>query len=167
MGLRSTVASFVTAPVRELADTALRDLVHEIIAARSPVARAELEALRGELDGLVDEIRSRTQDLEGLRQALEAWHADMDDDLDEFLEPPDHEEVKALEATQATLSRTLETGSAAVDVAMAQLEVLSTRLKEVGSETHKAAQLASSALATAEAAADGVSDLETRMADDQ
>ncbi len=154
MGLRSTLTRLLSAPTALLLETALEDLIDEILDAEGFVRKSELVALEEQVDGLRRALAQRRSDLGAVQQALAAWNTEAEDlDLDD--DAP----------SAADLARKLDLASGAVAATAQQLQDLRGQLGKLESRTEQAHQVATSARATAEAAADGVTGLENRLAE--
>lgn len=153
MGLRSSLAQILTAPVAAALDGAVRDLVEEILDAQPLARREELDALSGRLDGFRRDLAERRGDLDALRQAIEAFGAELEDDAFD-----DDDDVGAalaqLDVSRADLEKKLQRALGALSATEAQLVELRTRLDDVASRAEQAQQTATSARNTAESAAD-------------
>lgn len=161
MSIRSRLAGLFYGPTVALLDTVLRDLIAEVLDTRALVRRAEVDAINDRIESFRRDLTERRSELAALRQSLEAL-ALSDDDFGDALDLSGGEE--AVEAARADLARRLERAQGALAAVGSQLTGLDDRLAALRAEADKAQQLASAALATSEAAADGISALESRLA---
>jgi chromosome segregation ATPase len=161
MGLRSTLTQLLSAPTALVLEAALRDLVDEILDARDFVRKSELRSVEDRIETLRRELTERRSDLDAVRQAMTAWAGDLEDDLDDAF-GVDDAALERLEEGRAALQRKLDLAASTLDVARDQLDGLGTQLTELDARIGQAHQVATSARATAEAAADGVSTLEAQ-----
>jgi chromosome segregation ATPase len=166
MGLRSKVKTMLSAPLGALLDAALRELVEASLDARGLVRQAEVDAITERVEGFRRELAERRTGLDALRQALDAWARDQEDELDASLEvgldlADADARLTGLEEGYEDLKRRIERSAGAVEIARAQLEALHGRLAVVDERSAKAALVANAAQSAAEAAADGVAGLES------
>jgi hypothetical protein len=166
MGLRSKVKTMLSAPLGALLDAALRELVEASLDARGLVRQAEVDAITDRVEGFRRELAERRTGLDALRQALDAWARDQEDELDASLEvgldlADADARLTGLEEGYEDLKRRIERSAGAVEIARAQLEALHGRLAVVDERSAKAALVANAAQSAAEAAADGVAGLES------
>lgn len=165
MGIRSTLGQILSAPTHALVESALRDLVDEVIASHDFVRRDEVVTFQSRLDGLRRELTERRSELDALRQSVEAFSLDLDDDLgDEFGLPDPEQTLSRLEAGRAEMRKQLERALGALEATQSQLGGLSEQIDGLRARADQAHQVATTARATAETAADGVSALEDRLA---
>lgn len=165
MSLLSSLEQLLTAPASAILDSAVRDLVEEIVASRSFVKQDELTAAREELTAVQKTLVSREADLTALRQSIEAYHLDQEDeDLSDILGIPDVDEaVSRLEDTRDELTRRLERVAGALQATSKQLASIANTADTLSARADQAFQVATTARATAEAAADGVTELEQQL----
>lgn len=145
MGMRQAFGQ-LAGPLRALWSARIRDAVDASVAAHG-VPRADLDALRGQLDALRRELTARTADVEALRQAVYAAQASVDAELDALLD----DDVPAADPDRRT--RLL---LAAIDELSSRVSGLDARLTGVSARTEQVRQLATTARAAAESVADAL-----------
>lgn len=162
MGLRNTASRLAGAPIAILLDDALRVIVDETVDARVLVRRDEVDALGARLDDLRRQLAETAQDLEAVRQAVDAVHAGLSDpELDAELGLGTNvESVDAAETQRAATHKRVDRLAGAAAELTDRLTALERTTVQARERADKAHQLATTARATAEAAADGVADLE-------
>jgi chromosome segregation ATPase len=159
MGLRSTAAKILSTPTLAVLESALRSLVEEALDARSFVTADEVRAVERSIEALRRDLTARRAELDALRQAVEAFSLDFDDD-DLGLDDEVDAGVTRLEEARDALQKSLDRVDGALRATSKQVGELSDGLQRLGLRVDKVQQLATSARATAEAAADGVAGLE-------
>lgn len=174
MGLRTRLRQLLQLPATVLSGSAasvlegaVRELIEEVIDARGLVRRAEVEAVEHRADGLRRELSERRAELAALTQSLDAMARELDDDLP-LIDGLDGEgldaRLEALDAARQAIQERLERANGALAATTAQVASFTTRIGVAEERADKAQRVAHSALATAEAAADGVTGLEQRLA---
>jgi len=164
MGLRSTLVQLVGGPAAALLEAAVRDVVQESLEAGAFVSRQEVASLTDSIDALRQELATRRSDVEALRQSLEAFHGNLDDELEFDLDAGLGDRVTALEKDQAELGRKVGLTQGALDATADQLGSLREQIEGAAQAAEKARAVAVSARNTAETAADGISELESKLA---
>lgn len=147
MGLRTTLVDTLTRGAEQALDTVADRLVARALA-RQPIVRAEaLAALADRVDAQSRSLDATRAVLDGVRQALEAWALEDDDELE------DTSVIDAMEAAAAALDKQ----AARLDGALAELAERVGRVdgaaRQAAAEAAQARQVATSALAAAESAA--------------
>jgi chromosome segregation ATPase len=163
MGIRTTAARLLSAPTLAVLEAALRDLVDEALDSRAYVSRDEIGAVEGAIEELRRSLATRRSDLDALRQAIEAFSLDLEDPLDDGEEDDYETAISRLESSRDKLQKQLDRALGALKATNDQLQGVATELETLGGRVDKAQQLATSARATAEAAADGISGLESQL----
>lgn len=162
MGIRSTLAAVLSTPATVVLEDAIRDWIDEAIDQRKVVGGEALAELDGRLDALRRDIGRLRGEVDGVRQALEAWSDDLDDEelpitatLIEVLED--------LEGQSASLKNRLDLTRGAVTATANRLDVVEDAADRIGGVAEQAVQVATTAQATAESVADGLNELESRL----
>lgn len=146
MGIRQTVASALATPMIRALDGVLQKSVEDMIAARAPAGRSEVDAARRALDDVKRDLIARRTDLAALQQALAVAEHGLDEDLDALFE----------EGTPDEPDRTVRLVQAAVDELSSRVEALSDRAAHAAARADQAGQIATTARATAESLADAL-----------
>jgi chromosome segregation ATPase len=161
MGMRATANRILSAPTLAILEVAMRHLVDEALDAKAFVTRDEVRAMETGIEDLRRTLTARRADLDALRQAVEAFSLDFGEDPFEDNEEDDYEAaVLRLETSRTTLQADLDRTAGALRATSDQLSGLDASLQAMTGRIDKANIAATSARATAEAAADGISDLE-------
>jgi predicted nucleic acid-binding Zn-ribbon protein len=160
MGLRSTASRMFAAPTLALLEASLRDLVEEALDARAFVTEGEVRAVQTSIEALRRDLATRRAELDALRQAVDAFSLDLTDDLG-LVEPDEVDaSVSRLEAARDGLQRSIDRTEGALRATTKQLHELHDGLHRLGLRVDKVQQVATAARNTAEAAAEGLVELE-------
>lgn len=162
MGLRTTLSHLLSASAAPLLERAIQELVDDVLTARSLVGRSDLDALAADMKGLQRDLAQRHADLEALRQAIDAFHVELPDDLVDDTEDDLLASLDRATQDRDDLQRRIARLGGALDATADQITTLASGIDAVRARAEQAHQVATTARATAEAAADGVAELESR-----
>jgi methyl-accepting chemotaxis protein len=149
MGIRQTVATALAAPLIRALEGVLSKSVDDVLTARAPAGRADVDAARGQLDDIRRDLSARRADLSALHQALALTQQGLDEDLETLMEGTPRPDADAVERSVRMLQ-------AAVDEVGARIEALSARAGHAAARAEQASQIATTARATAESLADAL-----------
>ena len=162
MGIRSSLAEFFTAPVAMAVESQLRELIQEQLASSRYASQAELNDARAALDTVLRDSRTLQEDLGAIRQSLLALSEEEESNPADTLTTLT-DSLTSLEELTNDLGRQLGLTRGAVDATTSQLEQVATKCISLDLRLAQAALAANSANATAEVAADGITDLEYQL----
>lgn len=135
---------------------AARRACDEALAALALVPRTDAEALGARVDALAREVAGLADSVSAVRQAVDAWAIDLDDDLSIWLDgTPIAPRLDRLEAGLADTEARVARLGGAQGVLDARLADAATRTEHTRARVEQALQAAVTARATAEAAVDG------------
>ncbi len=162
MGIRTRLLGLLSAPVSLLLEGKLRDLIADVVDGRGLARAEDLRPLELELESLARQSRALRADLDASRQALDALRRALENDDDELEEAVTRMDAEA--RVEGEVERRLDVLRGTLGGLEEQLATLRSPVGEATARARQAGQLATTARATAEAAADGVSALETAFA---
>lgn len=137
-------------------DAAIRRSVEAAVAAAAPPDRAGIDAVERELGGLRRELATTRDDVQGLRQAVDAWTLELDDEVLGLLQGDVATRLDEAVARQGQLERRVVRMDAALALVHEQLGDLRGRVTALRARADQAFQVAVSARATAESVAEGL-----------
>jgi len=134
---------------------AVRRACDEALLARAAVGRAEVDALDARVTSLTRQIAEVGEALGGVRQAVDAWALDLDDEVRALLGDGDlGPRLERLEAGLGEAEARVARLAGAQGVLDARLGEAATRVDHVRARAEQALQAAVTARATAEAVLD-------------
>lgn len=162
MAITETLKTLLGAPVAAVLDATIRRMVDDILDRRALARAAELDAVKHQIATLATALQQRAATTDALEQAMAARGGPLLDDLDQ-MDPAEMgtllDSISAGQERQAKDVRRLE---GAMQATSDRMEALQKDLTDAVAAAAKAGQLATSALSTAESAADAVTELEHR-----
>ncbi len=137
-------------------DARVRRVVAEVVGGRNLPSPEDLAVLQRRVDALRAGMVAASEDVAGLRQAVEASALDLDDEIVALLNGDLTERLEAAESGRTATERTAERLDAALGLVQGQLRTLIDRVATLRSRADQAFQAAVTARATAEAVADAL-----------